>query len=130
MRTKLLIAALVLAIPIVSAASYVLGSIHAERRSSKFWKTHFIPMELNAARRIRNGELEKAIAILERNSLFYERSFDISSTSIFPNRWELDAFFNPEPYQRGPLEALVARARNIAAEYVTAYPESLQQLER
>ncbi|MEM1223107.1 MAG: hypothetical protein AAGH40_10110 [Verrucomicrobiota bacterium] len=127
MKTKITVVILTLLLPVVAGAFYILGSIHSEKKSSKLWKAHFIPMELAAAKAIREGHTSKAITILERNALFYDRSFDIPDL-LLPDRWNLDYFFSPEPYDGGSVSTVVSKVRQVAHDYLAANPESISVL--
>jgi hypothetical protein len=129
MKTKLIITALIVLVPVIGIASYILGSIRAEKRASELWKAHFIPTELAAAKAIREGDTSKAKKILDMNALFYDRSFDIP-TSFLPSRWDLDYFFRPEPYDLGTVGGRVSKAREFARDYVAAYPDSILALNK
>jgi hypothetical protein len=128
MKHRILIISFFVLIPLAAFAAYVVGCIHSERACSRSWKAHLIGIELTAARHIREGNPEKALAVLERNSLFYGKSLEIPFSAI-PNRYELKYTFVPIE-GIGPLQPRVMKALEQCNVYLASYPESQSRLNR
>lgn len=133
MRIQALINHIILATVTAFAAfiGYLFGIVHANRDASKEWVAQFVPIELAAAKHIRNNNSAAALKLLETHALYYAETLEFPEKGVLPDKHEMRFFLSPNGGRTdGTMDQRVTKANDRRLAYLDAHPEAIHVLKR